>query len=46
MIAAELGTVCRRRGFGDYQGVIGWINNPGKRNAAFLTIESIAFKPG
>jgi hypothetical protein len=45
MIVAELRTVCRRRAFRDYQGVIGGINNPGKRNAAFLTIEPIAFKP-
>jgi len=45
MIAAELGTFCRRRAFRDYEGIIGGINNPVKPNAAFLTIEPIAFKP-
>jgi hypothetical protein len=40
-----LGIVCRRRAFRDYESIVGRINNPRKRNAAFLTIESIAFKP-
>jgi hypothetical protein len=42
----QLGIVCRGRAFRDYQGIIGGINNLVKRNAAFLTIEPIAFKSG
>jgi hypothetical protein len=34
-----------RNAFRDYEGIIGGINNRGKRNAAFMTIEPIAFKP-
>ena len=41
----QLGIVCGGRAFREYQGIIGGIDNSVKRNAAFLAIEPIAFKP-
>ena len=42
----QLGIVRRERALREYQAIIGGIDNSVKRNAAFLTIEPIAFKPG